>query len=716
MNQAELAREREYTQMVQGLLYSVINASKGNAAFQEESIQTILNDAWEEMRLKPTALSQQDIDQLQTEINRYAARKSFSEGRAAQYECMLANPFFARVDFTEEPDGTQETPPEKEKIVIGLYSLKDAERRIVVHDWRAPICSLYYDCLPGPASYVCPDGTIRGVLSLKRQYAMDKGKLKYYVDTDYSIDDSMLLDILSGATSSHMRQIVATIQSEQNAAIRHDNARVLSVIGGAGSGKTSVAMHRAAYLMYRYRDQLSSECIAVISPSQAFSEYISQVLPSLGEKNTQSHTVHDILSKVIGRKIETPVAQYETLLSGVPELRHQSVAYKAGAEFLQRITDYVERFREHGPYFTTLSLGDNVLISRAELEHMYREEFKILSPAQRLNRLNLIVESRLENWEKTLYPQYEKQLIPSYRDKELAFATRMAVAQRLHPLRAQARQLFDLNPLNLFAQAMRGAPAALKKAAYENANAGLIWWEDAPAIGYIMLRLGFVKPDTGIRHLLIDEAQDYPDIFLKFLAANYPSAHATLLGDPNQRTLSSLPPCDPQVWGSLMGSPDAPLVELRCGYRSTVQIGDYCNAFLGKEAVSNPYGRSGKPVEEIAFSQEALESLLTRWRKAGHKRVALVTRSQKRAEALSKSLKGSFLLTGDVDELEDEGVIVSALHLMKGLEFDAVAVIWPEDCFTSDEPSEKRKLYTACSRALHELAVLREESGDGANG
>ena len=375
----------------------------------------------------------------------------------------------------------------------------------------------------------------------------------------------------------------------------------------------------------------------------------------------------------------------------MPELRHQSVAYKAGAEFLQRITDYVERFREHGPYFTTLSLGDNVLISRAELEHMYREEFKILSPAQRLNRLNLIVESRLENWEKTLYPQYEKQLIPSYRDKELAFATRMAVAQRLRPLRAQARQLFDLNPLNLFAQAMRGAPAALKKAAYENANAGLIWWEDAPAIGYIMLRLGFVKPDTGIRHLLIDEAQDYPDIFLKFLAANYPSAHATLLGDPNQRTLSSLPPCDPQVWGSLMGSPDAPLVELRCGYRSTVQIGDYCNAFLGKEAVSNPYGRSGKPVEEIAFSQEALESLLTRWRKAGHKRVALVTRSQKRAEALSKSLKGSFLLTGDVDELEDEGVIVSALHLMKGLEFDAVAVIWPERLFYLGRTQRKEK-------------------------
>ena len=716
MNQAELAREREYTQMVQQLLYSVISASRGNAQFQDESIQMILNDAWEELRLKPTALSQQDIDQLQTEINRFAARKSFSETRATQYERMLANPFFARVDFTEETDGGPAGKPEKEKIVIGLYSLKNADRQLVVHDWRAPICSLYYDSLPGPASYACPDGMIRGVLSLKRQYAMDKGKLKYYVDTDYSIDDTMLLDILSGATSSHMRQIVATIQSEQNAAIRHDNARVLSVVGGAGSGKTSVAMHRAAYLMYRYRDLLSSECIAVISPSQAFSEYISQVLPSLGEKNTQSHTVHDVLVKVIGRKIETPAQQYETLLSDVPEVRHQSVAYKAGPEFLQRITDFVERFREHGPYFATIALGEHVLITRAEMEHMYREEFKILNPAQRLNRLGLIVESRLETWEKSLYPQYERQLISTYRDKELTIATRMAVAQRLRPLRAQAKQLLELNPLFLFAQAMRGAPAPLRKAATENASAGLVWWEDAPAIGYIMLRLGFAKPDSGIRHLLVDEAQDYPDIFLRFLSANYPAAHVTLLGDPNQRTLSSLPPCNPSAWGRLMGSEDAPLVELTCGYRSTVQIGDYCNAFLDEKSVSSsPYGRAGKPVEEQVYSLEALEATINRWNKTGHKRIAVVTRSQKRAGELNRQLKGSFLLTGDADELEEEGVIVSALHLMKGLEFDAVAVVWPENDFTSDEPSEKRKLYTACSRALHELAVFREDTHD-ANG
>ena len=701
MNQEEFQREQEYTQMVQQLLYSVIQAAKGSADFQNETIHMILSDAWEELRVKPTALSQQDLDQLAAEISRYEARRDFSVNRASQYERMLLNPFFARIDFEEEGS------PEKERIVIGLYSLKNAEHQLVVHDWRAPVCSLYYDALPGPASYEAPGGTMRGLLCLKRQYSMEGGKLKYYVDTDYSIDDGMLLDILSGATSSHMRQIVATIQSEQNAAIRRDNARVLCVTGGAGSGKTSVAMHRAAYLMYRHRDLLDSECIAVISPSHAFSEYISQVLPALGEKNIRALTVHDTLSKVIGHKIETPARQYETLLSPVPELRHRSVAFKAGGEFVQRIQDFVDRFREHGPFFSELALGERVLISRRELEQMYREEFKILNPAQRLNRMNLIVESRLEEWEKSLYPQYEKQFLAAYRDKDLAFATRMAVAQRLRPIRAEAKAMFTVNPLELFAQAMRGAPSDLRTAAAENAKAGLIWWEDAAAIGYIMLRLGFARPDTGIRHLLVDEAQDYPDIFLKFLSACYPSAHSTLLGDPNQRTLSTLPACEPERWGALMNDADAPLVQLTCGYRSTQQIGDYCNAFLPEEAArSNPYGRSGEPVREEAFSLEALKEQLAAWKQKGFGRVAVITRAQSRAQALAKALPGSFLLTGDVDELEDEGVIVGGLPMMKGLEFDAVAVVWPQA--EDADGSENRRLYTACSRALHELIMFKE--------
>ena len=188
------------------------------------------------------------MQQLSAEVDRFAARRQFVQDLAHRSHRMLMNPFFGRVDFVEKGTDTVE------KIVIGLYSLPDEKGNLMVHDWRAPICSLYYDALPGDVSYRAPEGEIVGQMILKRQYRMEHGQLKYYVDTQLNIDDDVLLDILSGSASQHMRQIVSTIQSEQNAAIRCDDKKVVSVVGSAGSGKTSVAMHRAAFLMYRRRD------------------------------------------------------------------------------------------------------------------------------------------------------------------------------------------------------------------------------------------------------------------------------------------------------------------------------------------------------------------------------------------------------------------------------------------------------------------------------
>ena len=285
-NLKDLRQEQEYTARVQQLLCAVIQQSVEYSGGHMESIRMMLADAWEELRVKPTALSQQEQDQLAAEVNHYLVRKSFTDDLANRYRRMLMNPFFARVDFAEEGEAGPE------KIVIGLYSLKDENGDIMVHDWRAPVSSLYYDAMPGPASYTSPSGVIRGEMTLKRQYRMENGQLKYYVDTHMSIDDEVLLDILSGATTKHMRQIVSTIQSEQSAAIRHDAAaKVVSVTGGAGSGKTSIAMHRAAFLMYRQRDTLDARRIQILSPGSAFSEYISNVLPELGEENIRARTL-----------------------------------------------------------------------------------------------------------------------------------------------------------------------------------------------------------------------------------------------------------------------------------------------------------------------------------------------------------------------------------------------------------------------------------------
>ena len=585
---AELEHERAYAARVQQLLYAVIQTSRGFTKFHDQTIRDMLSDAWEELRMKPTALSPQDLEQLSTEIDRYLVRKNFSDEVARRYERMLLNPFFARIDFLERAG---EAP---EKIVIGLYSLKNEAGELMVHDWRAPISGLYYDAQPGPVAYTAPDGVIHGRMTLKRQYRMENGRLKYYVDTDVSIDDEMLLDILSRATSSHMRSIVSTIQHEQNLAIRHESARVLSVVGGAGSGKTSVAMHRAAYLMYHHRDQLDASHIAVLSPSSAFSEYISTVLPDLGEENAQAVTLHDLLSRIIGKEAEPSIRQVEQLIDENNPLRRQSVRYKSDAKFSAILSAYAVRFEEEGPRFSDIGLEKHLLISKEDLEQLYKVEFKMLSPALRLIRIQTVLENRMESWEKALSAQYEDRLLKSYRGRELEMAKRMAVTQHLAPIRLQIRQMLSVEPLKFLSDALSGAPRELREAARENAQAGVVWWEDAPAIAWLMVRLGFTAPEKSMRHILIDEAQDYPDIALRFLANYYPTAQVTLLGDVSQRTCPGMPPCNPRSWGAAFQLPNAPLVRLTKSYRSTQPITRLCNALIPDETHAEEFGREGR--------------------------------------------------------------------------------------------------------------------------
>lgn len=700
---AELERERAYAARVQQLLYAVIQKTKGFTKFHDQTIRDMLSDAWEELRMKPTALSPQDLEQLSTEIDRYLVRKNFSEEVVRRYERMLMNPFFARIDFRERGE---ENP---EKIVIGLYSLKNELGELMVHDWRAPICSLYYDSQPGEVSYKAPDGAIAGRMTLKRQYRMENGRLKYYVDTDVSIDDEMLLDILSRATSHHMRSIVSTIQHEQNLAIRHESARVLSVVGGAGSGKTSVAMHRAAYLMYHHRDQLDASHIAVLSPSSAFSEYISTVLPDLGEENAQAITLHGLVSGIIGHEVEPSIRQIERLIDENNLLRRQSVRFKSDQKFCEILQNFATRFEEEGPRFSDVGLEKHLLMSKEDLEQLFRVEFKMLNPALRLIRIQTVLESRLDGWEKALSVQYEDRFLKSYRGRDLEMAKRMAVMQYLSPIRQQIRQMISVDPVKMFSDALSGAPRELREAAHENAQAGVIWWEDAPAIAWLMVKLGFTAPDKTMRHILIDEAQDYSDIALRFLSCYYPAAQATLLGDVSQRTCPGMPPCNPRTWGTDFQIPTAPLVRLTRSYRSTQPITRLCNALLPGEPHAQEFGREGAFPSIEAYDRKKLLTLIEEWKAQGMKHIAVITRSQSDAAKLAKFIKGCILLTGGEDDMLPEagGVVVSGYHLIKGLEFDAVAVVWPDVELTD---GERRRLYTACSRALHQLNLMCDEA------
>ena len=701
-NPQELRAEQEYTARVQQLLLAVIEQSTSISGSHAEAVRMIVADAWEELRMKPTALSPQDLEQLSAEVDRYLVRKSFTDDLAQRYRRMLMSPFFARVDFIEEGEETVE------KIVIGLYSLRDENGEMLVHDWRAPVCSLYYDSMPGPCRYDSPSGEICGQMTLKRQYRIEDGRLKYYVDTQLSIDDGMLLDLLSQATTRHMRQVVSTIQAEQSAAIRHENARVISVVGAAGSGKTSIAMHRAAFLMYRQRDTLDARRIQILSPGSAFSEYISAVLPELGEENIRSRTLREIVESILGKKVEPPLKQLETLLDPANEDRRESVRFKCGQDFLERLRKYADSFATFGPDFANVWLDGQLLIRREELRRMYKDEFKLLTPAQRLTRVRATLETRVASWEASMYKQYEKQFESHYHGRELTFVCKMAVSQRLQPVRAQLRGMLEIKGGDLLLQVMRDAPSRLRELYRENREAGLTWWEDAVAEAWLMVRLGFAAPDKTIYHLLVDEAQDYSETALSMLALYHPNAHVTLLGDPMQRTCPGMDACRPENWGACFGDPDAKVFSLSRCYRSTLPIARLCNAILPDAERLKPFGREGDMPVVAGYSLEAVQQTLARLRAEGYHSIAVITRTQKQAENLSQKLEGVYRFDGGEDDQNHEtgDCVVGSYHLMKGLEFDAVIVVWPDAELTDDE---RRRLYTACSRALHAAALLADE-------
>ena len=696
----DFRQEQEYTARVQQLMLAIIEQADKMSGSHLESIQAIIADAWEELRVRPTQLSVQDLEQLSVEVDRFAARREFTKGLAERYRRMLMNPFFARVDFVEQGE------TELEKIVIGLYSLEDEKGNLLVHDWRAPVCSLYYDSMPGEVSYDSPSGRILGRMTLKRQYRMENGQLKYYVDTQLSIDDDMLLDILSGASSHHMRQIVATIQAEQNAAIRHDDAPVVCVVGGAGSGKTSVAMHRAAFLMYRRRDLLDASKIQIISPSTAFSEYVSKVLPELGEENIRARTMREIVERVLDRKVEPLVRQMENCLPENLEMRNKSVAYKTGVEFLRKLKATAESFATFGPNFGSVRMDDQILIRREELRRMYKNEFSLLTPAQRIERMKATLETRLSSWEEKLIRQYEQSFSGKYSGKELTFVSKMAAAQRLQSVRSQLRTYTNITGWNLLQEALRDAPRELRNLFFEIRDANLLWWEDAAAQAYLLVKLGFVQPDKTVYHLLVDEAQDYSETELALLHVYFPNARVTLLGDPMQRTCPGLGACVPENWGECFDAKDAPLFRLTRCYRSTLPITRLCNALLpGNEDRLNPFAREGEAPLVAQYSEQLLKDTLKRMRDAGYASIAVITRSQSQADSLSAKLTNVYRLDGGEADLNYESTdnVVGCYHMVKGMEFDAVIVVWPD---VELDDGERRRLYTACSRALHSVALL----------
>ncbi|GJM80197.1 hypothetical protein HMSSN139_26930 [Paenibacillus sp. HMSSN-139] len=484
------------------------------------------------------------------------------------------SPYFGRIDFAE--DGEPE-----EAIYLGIASLlEEGDETFLVYDWRAPISNLYYDSVPGPASYETPSGTITGTMSLKRQFVIHGRRIKLMFDTGVTIGDELLQQVLSRSSDAQMKSIVATIQREQNKIIRNDRSRMLIVQGAAGSGKTSAALQRVAYLLYKHREVLQADQMILFSPNPMFNSYVSTVLPELGEENMQQTTFQEYLEHRLGREfqLEDPFVQIEYVLSAPEDDAYQArvdgIRFKSSVQFLHAITRYKELLEQKGMIFKPLRFQGKEIVGAEEIAR----QFYAFDPAIRLaNRCELLkewllkevaafgkseldqpwVEEQIQLLDTEDYQRAYQRMRRKQQGKGTSFSdyeeektilARMVVSDRLKPLRKWVKSLRFVDVTRLYMQ-LFSDPSMIREVNPEGLPErwedicdqtlrkiaeGELFYEDITPFLYLKeLLLGF-RSNTSIRHVIIDEAQDYSPFQLFFLKRLFPRAKMTALGDLNQ--------------------------------------------------------------------------------------------------------------------------------------------------------------------------------------
>ncbi|WP_282173369.1 RNA polymerase recycling motor HelD [Cytobacillus firmus] len=662
-------------------------------------------------------------------------------------------PYFGRIDFTEEGS------TEQEPVYIGISTLRDQSgENFLIYDWRAPVSSVYYDYQPGPAKYETPGGTIEGTLEKKWQYLIRRGELQSMFDTSLTIGDEILQQVLGKGTDKHMHNIVATIQQDQNRIIRHDQGRLLIVHGAAGSGKTSAALQRIAYLLYKYRENLNADQVILFSPNRMFNSYVSNVLPELGEENMQQVTFQEYLDHRLGKEfaVENPYEQLEYVLTAAktPEYRSrvEGIKFKASARFFEAINAYLKSLELSGMLFKDISFRGKPIVGAQQMADQFYSSGTSLRFHNRLEKLadwliKQITEAekaeRSKEWvqeEIELLSNEEYHKAHAYLAKKRGFTgdsihdyeiepealARLIVRKKFKPLRKQIRamsfidfkaiykQLFadPLQIIEWIEEEMPAEWAAICQSTQEMLGEGRLCYEDATPFLYVKEQIQGFQTNSSIKHIVVDEAQDYSPFQFEFLKRLFPASKMTVLGDFNQAIFAhASETADFHTLTSLYGPDQTELINLARSYRSTKPIIEFTRRLVpnGKEII--PFDRDGKLPELKQISDRTelhsfIASKVADWRSQGLNSMAIICKSAEESAQAYKDLsgiEGIKLLKSNSTEYE-EGVVVVPSYLSKGIEFDAVIIYDASESVYGDE-SLRRVFYTSCTRAMHDLQL-----------
>ena len=657
----EFERERNYLNKTVSLIRKKIS-KLGQELFDDDSkvleFKKLIWDTHTEMDPNEMRSMMAESD-LQVSIMQ-------SKGNYLQRLFRIQNkPYFGSIRFKEE--GSEE----EDNIYIGITHVED-KLDYYVHDWRSPICSMFYDYETGPASYKAPSGIIKGNIIKKRQYIIEDAELKHIFDNDLNISDSLLQEVLAEESSDKMKNIVNTIQEEQNKVIRNTEDKNLIVEGIAGSGKTSVALHRIAFLLYRIPN-LTSSNVVVFTPNKVFSEYISNVLPELGEDNTYDMTFYDLLCQNINeyKDIENFTDFISRYYKGNVD-NYDMVKYKQSDEIIKDINNYINNLLSTIKFNNKLEYDNFIEIDTEELNNMLNYKYNRFPLFERIKEISKRIASNNYEGSTKNASSIEKKL------KELL------------NIKLDLKDIF-----NNFYQS--------EYSKYKDkVNDKYLYYEDACIFLYIKSLLVGFNTNHVIKEIVIDETQDYNKLQYLIIKKTFKTSNYTILGDTNQ-TINPYYKYDSlEELTSIFES--SKYITLTKTYRSTGKIIDYTNKILGLNHVTAI--RNDKASDIIFRNNITKNDFLTDINnlKTISKSIAIITKNDKEAEKVYNMLKDDLdiMLIDGFGHIKRDLVVVPS-YVAKGLEFDSVIIYTDED--NKYQEKDKYLFYVACTRAQHNLII-----------
>lgn len=685
------------------------------------------------------AESRSALEQQRQLVARATENEDILKRQLATLQELRKSPYFGRIQI-QEPESN-----EIETLYIGVASLMNSDKTdFLVYDWRAPISSVYYNGTLGPVTYQTPSGPRTVELVQKRQFTIENGRITNMFDTNETVGDEMLQTALGQQNDQFMQNIVVTIQQEQNDIIRNTSSDLLIVQGVAGSGKTSTVLQRIAYLLYHSKESLNADQIVLFSPNLLFSQYISEVLPSLGERNMRQVTLAGFLKRRFeGLNVETIFDRYE---EGTDDQAKPIQKFLESAKAMQAVREYVETIKhgQHSLVFTDINFGDQVFFSADHIQNIFNGQPAALSIADRLVRTknHLIRElqkrSQIEakkDWVQKALNELDTQAIHRLMGRHSIddFADEQAQARYLsrrlahNRLRIVADAIYNnyfLDPYSQYAQFLK--QINWPKEINLNAQTQLIhdyqrglefhqlhFMHTAPLM-YLRDLITGSGENNDFQYVFIDEMQDYPTAMLIYLHHTFPNARFTILGDSEQALFYplQLPENLLKTLAQDLQAKKPRLITLRQSYRSTTEITNFAKALLPDGDQIHAFTRHGQsPVLKMCYQQTEWERQLqetVNQQLTKYPTVAILTKDQEQAQqvyhALYRHVNHLHRLTSKDVQLPHEGVVILPTYLAKGLEFDSVVLA--DVSQKAMGPAATGLLYTMATRAMHNLTLI----------